>query len=53
VVAGVVTFDDLKIDLIGDGYTLLTSAAAVDAVTSAPFNVRVSLPAPPRTGVTP
>jgi len=51
--AGVVTFDDLKIDLIGDGYTLLTSAAAVDAVTSAPFNVRVSLPAPPRTGVTP
>src|SRR6266487_953177 len=42
-----------SIDRLGVGYTLLVSAASVHALTSESFSVLVSLPAPPRTGVTP
>jgi len=42
--AGIVTFEDLKIDQLGVGYTLEVSAFAVSAVTSASFSVLVTLP---------
>ncbi len=51
--AGIVTFEALKVDRLGVGYTLLVSAASVHALTSDAFDVLVSLPSPPRTGVTP
>lgn len=38
-VAGVVTFDDLRIDLAGTGYRLTASAAGLPAVTSNAFDV--------------
>ncbi len=37
--AGIATFEDLKINLVGIGYTLVASATAVHAETSAPFDV--------------
>ncbi len=51
--AGIATFENLKIDQLGVGYTLSCAGTHVDVGISAPFNVLVSLPAPPRTGVTP
>lgn len=38
-VAGVATFDDLKIDKTGVGYTLVVSSANAGSVTSSPFNI--------------
>src|SRR5204862_3589107 len=38
-VSGVATFDDLSIDQLGSGYTLVASGPAVSGATSAPFNV--------------
>lgn len=38
-VAGVATFDDLKIDKVGEGYTLLVTSPNVGRVSSGPFNV--------------
>jgi hypothetical protein len=37
--AGIATFEDLKIDQVGVGYTLVASATAVHAETSTPFNI--------------
>jgi len=42
--AGIATFEDLQIDKVGVGYTLEASAVAVDAKTSEPFSVLVTLP---------
>jgi len=39
VVNGVATFSDLSIDQIGNGYTLVVSAAGVTSAESAPFNI--------------
>src|SRR6185503_16812106 len=36
---GVLTFDDLRINRVGQGYRLVISAAGVASVTSNPFNV--------------
>ena len=38
-VAGVATFDDLKIDKVGEGYTLVITSANAGNVTTTPFNV--------------
>ncbi|OLB52483.1 MAG: hypothetical protein AUI13_13900 [Gemmatimonadetes bacterium 13_2_20CM_2_69_23] len=38
-VSGVATFDDLSIDQLGSGYTLVASGPAVSGATSASFNV--------------
>jgi hypothetical protein len=38
-VNGVATFNDLSIDQLGNGYTLVVSSAGVGGVESAPFNV--------------
>jgi hypothetical protein len=51
--AGIATFDNLKIDQLGVGYTLYVAGTGVHRADSAPFDVLVSLPAPPRKGVTP
>jgi len=51
--AGIATFENLKIDQLGVGYTLYVAGTGVHRADSAPFDVLVSLPAPPRTGVTP
>ena len=40
-VGGIVTFNDLSIDKIGTGYTLLTSATGLVSETSAGFNITV------------
>jgi len=50
--AGIATFENLKIDQLGVGYTLSCAGTHVDVGISAPFDVLPSLPAPPRTGVT-
>lgn len=42
-VAGVATFDDLRIDQAGSGYTLMASASGVPGATSASFDI---LPGP-------
>jgi len=36
---GIATFPDLRIDLSGNGYTLVASAAGLDAVSSAAFDI--------------
>ena len=51
--AGIATFDNLKIDQLGVGYTLYVAGTGVHRAYSSSFDVLVSLPAPPRTGVTP
>ena len=51
--AGIATFDNLKIDQLGVGYTLYVAGTGVHRADSQSFDVLVSLPAPPRTGVTP
>jgi hypothetical protein len=38
---------------LGVGYTLYVAGTGVHRADSAPFDVLVSLPAPPRKGVTP
>jgi hypothetical protein len=42
--AGIATFENLKIDQVGVGYTLTCSGTHVDDGISAPFDVLVSLP---------
>ncbi len=42
--AGIVTFEALKVDRLGVGYTLLVSAASVHALTSDAFDVLVPRP---------
>jgi len=37
--AGIATFENLKIDKVGVGYTIVASATAIDATSSDPFNV--------------
>jgi len=37
--AGIATFENLKIDKVGVGYTIVASATAIDATSSEPFNV--------------
>jgi hypothetical protein len=37
--AGIATFDNLRIDRAGDGYTVVASAVAVHALASTPFTV--------------
>ena len=38
-VSGVATFDDLSIDQLGTGYTLIASVQGIGGATSTPFNV--------------
>ena len=38
-VSGVAIFDDLSIDQLGSGYTLVASVTGISGATSAPFNV--------------
>lgn len=38
-VAGVATFDDLKIDQAGNGYSLIAHSGSLPAIASSPFNV--------------
>jgi len=40
-VNGVATFSNLSIDQLGNGYTLVVSAANVSGAESAPFNIGV------------
>jgi len=47
--AGIATFEALKIDQLGVGYTISVSAVGVFDLESSSFNVLVSLPAPGRT----
>ena len=42
VTGGAATFGDLKIDLAGNGYTLVASAAGVTLATSNPFNISLT-----------
>jgi hypothetical protein len=42
--AGISTFDDLRIDQLGVGYTITCSGTSVHDEISAPFDVLVSLP---------
>jgi len=51
--AGIATFENLKIDKLGVGYTLYVAGTGVHRADSQSFDVLVSLPAPPRKGVTP
>jgi hypothetical protein len=39
VVNGIATFDDLSIDLIGDGYTLAATVDGLTAAESDPFSI--------------
>ncbi|MEO7084668.1 MAG: Ig-like domain-containing protein [Gemmatimonadaceae bacterium] len=43
-VAGIATFDDLKIDKTGSGYTLVASSAGVSNITSTPITVGFGAP---------
>jgi alpha-tubulin suppressor-like RCC1 family protein len=43
-VAGVATFDDLKLDHAGVGYTLVATSAGLPPITSAPFSVVPPVP---------
>src|SRR5438094_866745 len=45
--AGIATFDNLKIDQLGVGYTFVVGGTEAAAATSGSFDVLVSLPAPP------
>ena len=38
-VSGVATFDDLSLDQLGTGYTLIASVQGIGGATSTPFNV--------------
>ena len=38
-VSGVAIFDDLSIDQLGTGYTLVASVPGIGGATSAPFNI--------------
>src|SRR4029077_19994416 len=40
--SGVATFDDLKLDKTGAGYTLVASSAGIPNVTSAAFDITVA-----------
>ncbi len=51
--AGIATFENLKIDQLGVGYTLKVAGTGVPYGYSGSFDVLVSLPAPPRTSATP
>src|SRR5688572_17812583 len=42
-VAGVATFNDLTVDTIQNGYTLVASSSGVQGATSTPFNVSANL----------
>ena len=42
VVNGVATYSDLSIDQVGNGYTLVVTAAGTNGATSAPFNIGVN-----------
>jgi hypothetical protein len=41
-VSGVATFDDLSIDQLGTGYTLVASASGLTGATSSPFNITLT-----------
>jgi hypothetical protein len=44
-VNGVATFDDLKINKVGNGYTLTAASGSLTGATSSPFNITLGAPA--------